>query len=64
MTVDGLKIILRGLLKKIDVADNCAQYPNLFFNNSENYGGRSLYFGASFFNFPKCYAPLDLHKKS
>jgi D-alanyl-lipoteichoic acid acyltransferase DltB (MBOAT superfamily) len=55
MTVDGLKIILRGLFKKIVVADNCAQNPNLFFNNSENYGDRSLYIGALFFNFPEYY---------
>lgn len=53
MAVDGIKIILLGLFKEIGIADNCAQYSNLFFNNSENYGGSSLYFEALFFTFQK-----------
>lgn len=51
MAVDGSKQILWGLFKKIVIADNCAQYANMFFNNSEDYGGSSLYLGALFFTF-------------
>lgn len=49
--IDGSKQILWGLFKKIVIADNCAQYANMFFNNSEDYGGSSLYLGALFFTF-------------
>ena len=51
MAIDGSKQILWGLFKKIVIADNCAQYANMFFNNSEDYGGSSLYLGALFFTF-------------
>ncbi len=49
--VDGLKQILWGLFKKIVIADNCAQYANLIFNNSEDYSGATLFLGALFFTF-------------
>ncbi len=49
--IDGSKQILWGLFKKIVIADNCAQYANMFFNNSEDYGGSSLYLGSLFFSF-------------
>jgi len=32
--VDGMRQILWGLFKKIVIADNCAEYANLIFNNS------------------------------
>ena len=32
-TVDGMRQILWGLFKKIVIADNCAQYANIIFNN-------------------------------
>jgi alginate O-acetyltransferase complex protein AlgI len=32
--VDGLRQILWGLFKKVVIADNCAEYANLIFNNS------------------------------
>lgn len=49
--VDGLKQILWGLFKKIVIADNCAQYANMIFNNSEDYSGGTLFLGALFFTF-------------
>ena len=47
--VDGLRQILWGLFKKIVIADYCADYANLIFNNSTHYSGLSLFLGAFFF---------------
>jgi len=47
--VDGMRQILWGLFKKIVIADNCAVYANLIFNNSEDYSGSTLVLGALFF---------------
>jgi D-alanyl-lipoteichoic acid acyltransferase DltB (MBOAT superfamily) len=33
------------------IADNCAQYANLIFNDSTNYNGSKLLLGALFFTF-------------
>lgn len=49
--VDGLRQILWGLFKKIVIADNCAIYANLIFNNSDEYSGSTLVLGAFFFAF-------------
>ena len=49
--VDGLRQILWGLFKKIVIADNCAEYANLIFNNSVDYSGSTLVLGALFFTF-------------
>ncbi len=49
--VDGLRQILWGLFKKIVIADNCAEYANIIFNNSANYSGSTLLLGALFFTF-------------
>lgn len=49
--VDGLRQILWGLFKKIVIADNCAEYANLIFNNSDDYSGSTLVMGALFFTF-------------
>ncbi len=49
--VDGLRQILWGLFKKIVIADNCAEYANLIFNNSGDYSGSTLVLGALFFTF-------------
>jgi alginate O-acetyltransferase complex protein AlgI len=49
--VDGMRQILWGLFKKIVIADNCAQYANLIFNNSSEYSGSTLVLGALFFTF-------------
>ena len=49
--VDGLRQILWGLFKKIVIADTCAEYANLIFNNSSDYSGSTLVMGALFFAF-------------
>ena len=49
--VDGMRQILWGLFKKVVIADNCAIYANLIFNNSEDYSGSTLLLGALFFTF-------------
>ena len=49
--VDGLRQILWGLFKKVVIADNCAEYANLIFNNSDDYNGSTLVLGAIFFTF-------------
>lgn len=49
--VDGARQILWGLFKKIVIADNCAEYANLIFNNSTDYSGSTLVLGALFFTF-------------
>lgn len=49
--VDGLRQILWGLFKKIVIADNCAQYVNMVFNNSPEYSGSSHMVAAIFFAF-------------
>ncbi|MCB0753173.1 MAG: MBOAT family protein [Ignavibacteriae bacterium] len=51
IAVDGMRQILWGLFKKIVIADNCAQYANLIFNNSSDYSGSTLVLGALFFTF-------------
>ncbi len=49
--IDGMRQILWGLFKKIVIADNCAEYANLIFNNSIDYSGSTLVLGAIFFTF-------------
>jgi len=49
--VDGMRQILWGLFKKIVIADNCAVYANMIFNNSADYSGSTLVLGAIFFTF-------------
>lgn len=51
MAIDGLKQILWGLFKKIVIADLCAEYANLIFNNSTDYSGSTLVLGAILFAF-------------
>ncbi len=51
LAVDGLRQILWGLFKKVVIADNCAEYANLIFNNSDEYYGSTLVIGALFFSF-------------
>lgn len=48
---DGLKQILWGLFKKVVVADSCAGYVNMSFNNPFGYSGSTLFLGAIFFSF-------------
>lgn len=51
LAADGLRQILWGLVKKIVIADNCAEYANQIFNNSANHNGSTLLLGAVFFAF-------------
>ncbi|SCX82120.1 MBOAT family O-acyltransferase [Flavobacterium caeni] len=49
--VDGLKQVLWGLFKKVVIADNCAEYVNMVFANSENYSASTHAVAAIFFAF-------------
>jgi D-alanyl-lipoteichoic acid acyltransferase DltB (MBOAT superfamily) len=49
--VDGLKQILWGLFKKVVIADNCARFANIIFENYADYSGSTLLVGAVFFTF-------------
>lgn len=49
--IDGLRQILWGLFKKIVIADGCAEYANLIFNDSTHQSGSNLMLGALFFTF-------------
>jgi alginate O-acetyltransferase complex protein AlgI len=49
--VDGMRQILWGLFKKIVIADNCAEYANIIFNNSADYSGSTLVLGGVLFAF-------------
>jgi alginate O-acetyltransferase complex protein AlgI len=49
--VDGLRQILWGLFKKVVIADQCAEYANQIFSNSNEYSGSTLLLGAIFFTF-------------
>ena len=48
---DGMRQILWGLFKKIVIADNCATYANMIFNDSSQFSGSTLLVGALFFTF-------------
>ena len=50
-TVDGLKQILWGLIKKMVIADNCAEQVNVIFANHETMSGSTLAMGAILFAF-------------
>lgn len=47
----GLRQILWGLFKKVIIADNCAKYANIIFNDYSNYDSGTLLLGALFFTF-------------
>lgn len=49
--VKGLRLILWGLFKKVVVADTCAGYANMIFNNQSQYHGIFLIMGAIYFSF-------------
>lgn len=49
--VDGLRQILWGVFKKIVIADQCAFFADMIFNNSSQYNGISHVIGAFFFAF-------------
>lgn len=49
--VDGMRLILWGLFKKMVIADNCAVFVNQVFDNYTTASGLELIFGAVFFAF-------------
>jgi alginate O-acetyltransferase complex protein AlgI len=49
--VDGCRQILWGLFKKIVIADNCAEYANIIFENYQDYNGATLLLGSFFYAF-------------
>ena len=49
--MDGFRQILWGLFKKVVIADNCAQYVNIIFDNYEDYSASTLFLGAVLFAF-------------
>jgi D-alanyl-lipoteichoic acid acyltransferase DltB (MBOAT superfamily) len=51
LAVDGLRQIMWGLFKKVVVADNCADYANIAFDNAGSNSGSVLVLGAIFFAF-------------
>nr|WP_299314430.1 MBOAT family O-acyltransferase [uncultured Aquimarina sp.] len=50
-SIDGLRLILGGLFKKMVIADNCALIVNNLFENYTEYSGSTLFCGAIFFGF-------------
>lgn len=48
---DGLRQILWGLFKKMVIADNCAEYANMAFNNSGDHSGSTHILGVVLFTF-------------
>ncbi len=51
VAVDGLRQILWGLIKKMVIADGCAEYANQIFNHSTEHNGATLLLGALLFTF-------------
>lgn len=49
--VDGLRQILWGLFKKVVIADSCATYVDVIFNNPDEYAGSTLVLGTVLFAF-------------
>lgn len=49
--VEGCRQMLWGFFKKIVIADNCAIYANIAFDNYNECGSHSLILGAIFFSF-------------
>ena len=49
--IDGSLQMLWGYFKKTVIADNCAIYANMLFNNYKDYSGSTLALGAIFFSF-------------
>lgn len=49
--VQGLRLILWGMFKKVVIADSLAPIVDDIFNNYEDFGGGSLWLGAFYFSF-------------
>ena len=50
-SIDGIKLIVWGLFKKMVVADNCAFFVNQLFADYSNFGSTELWFGIVLFAF-------------
>lgn len=48
---DGMRQILWGFFKKVVIADNCATFANLIFDDPASYSGSTLVLGVIFFAF-------------
>jgi len=48
---EGLKLIVRGIFKKVVMADRLAQYVTVVFDRPQDHSGLSLVFGLVFFSF-------------
>ena len=48
---DGMRLILWGMFKKVVVADSCAPYVDMCFDNPEAFSGATLILGAILFSF-------------
>ena len=48
---DGMRLILWGMFKKVVVADSCAPYVDMCFDNPEAFSGATLILGAVLFSF-------------
>jgi alginate O-acetyltransferase complex protein AlgI len=48
--VEGFRLMLWGMFKKVVIADNCAEYANTIFENYQDYNGVTLMIGALFFS--------------
>ncbi len=51
LAVDGCRQILWGLFKKVVIADNCAYYVNMIFDNPGQHSGSTLLLGSVLFAF-------------
>ena len=51
LAISGFNLILWGLFKKVVIADSCAIFANLIFNNYETMNSLSLILGSVFFAF-------------
>lgn len=49
--VDGVKLMIWGMFKKVVVADNCAFFVNKIFENPEAFSSGELFLGMIFFSF-------------
>lgn len=50
-TISGFRQILWGLVKKVVIADNCAEYVNMLFDDPSSFSGSSLVMGTILFSF-------------
>jgi len=51
LSISGLRQILWGLFKKVVIADSCAEFVNLFYNNYQDYSGSAILIATVLFAF-------------